>query len=87
MEPLLVYLLIINASDLLLMLLDKHKAQENLWRIPEAVLIGIAVIGGSLGCIAGMHLFHHNTRKPIFYIGLPMILAIQLAIYLVLLKS
>lgn len=86
MEPLLVYLLIINAAGLLLMLLDKHKAQENKWRIPEAALIGIAVIGGSLGCIIGMRLFHHKTRKPKFFIGLPVILAVQVVFGLFLLR-
>lgn len=80
MDPLLVYLLIINASGLLLMLLDKHKAKEKMWRIPEAFLMGVAVLGGSLGCVIGMRLFHHKTRKPMFSIGLPLILAVQIVL-------
>ena len=86
MDPLLVYLLIINASGLLLMLLDKHKAQEKMWRIPEAFLLGVAVLGGSFGCVIGMRLFHHKTRKPMFSIGLPMILAVQIVLILFLLR-
>lgn len=82
MDPLLVYLIIINAAGMLLMLLDKHRAKQKMWRIPEAVLIGVAILGGSLGGIAGMHLFRHKTRKPKFFIGLPVILAIQIGIFL-----
>lgn len=74
----LIYLLIINAAGLLVMLVDKQKARKNLWRIPEATLIAIAMIGGSIGSLAGMRLFHHKTRKPKFYIGIPAILISQL---------
>jgi len=86
MDPLLVYLLIINAAGLLLMLSDKHRAKEKMWRIPEAVLMGAAIFGGSFGCIVGMHLFRHKTRKPRFFLCLPLILAIQIGIYLFILK-
>lgn len=60
------------------MLVDKEKARKNLWRIPESTLLTVAIMGGSVGCLAGMRLFHHKTRKPKFYIGIPVILAIQL---------
>lgn len=59
------------------MLADKYYAIKNKWRIPEKILIGIALLGGSFGCITGMQLFRHKTRKPKFSIGLPVILAIQ----------
>lgn len=72
------YLLTINAVGLLIMLIDKQKARKNLWRIPEATLLTVAILGGSVGCLAGMRLFHHKTRKPKFYIGIPVILTIQL---------
>ena len=75
---LLVYLLLINAIGFLLMLVDKYKAKRNLWRIPEKTLIGVAVIGGSIGAIAGMNLFRHKTKHAKFYIGLPVILALQI---------
>lgn len=77
MELLLVYLLIINAAGFLLMLADKRKARKNRWRIPEATLMTVAAVGGSLGCMIGMRLFRHKTRHPKFFIGLPVILAVQ----------
>ena len=76
---LLFYLLTINAVGFLIMLADKEKAKKHLWRIPEATLLTVAALGGSLGCLAGMRLFRHKTRKPKFYLGLPAILAAQLA--------
>ena len=86
-QILLVYFLLINALGFLLMLTDKYKAKRNLWRIPEATLMGVAAIGGSIGAIAGMNLFRHKTKHPKFYIGLPVILALQIVlIYLLALK-
>lgn len=79
MVPLLLfYLVTINALGFLIMLADKEKAQKRLWRIPEATLLTVAALGGSIGCLAGMKVFHHKTRKPKFYIGIPVILALQL---------
>ncbi len=74
------YLLIINALGLLIMLADKEKAKKHLWRIPESTLLTVAVLGGSIGCYAGMRLFHHKTRKPKFYIGIPVIFAVQVLV-------
>ncbi len=73
-----IYLLLINAAGMLVMLVDKQKAKKHLWRIPEATLLTVALMGGSIGSFAGMRLFHHKTRKPKFYIGIPAILALQL---------
>ena len=72
------YLLIINASGFLLMLADKYKAKKKLWRIPEATLIGVAVLGGSIGVLAGMYTVRHKTRHLKFTLGVPAILAAQL---------
>lgn len=72
------YLLIINASGFLLMLADKYKAKKKLWRIPEATLIGVAVLGGSIGVLAGMYTVRHKTRHLKFTLGVPVILAVQL---------
>lgn len=77
-QILLVYLLLVNAAGFLLMLVDKIKAKRNLWRIPEATLMGVAAIGGSIGAIAGMNLFRHKTKHAKFYIGLPVILVLQI---------
>lgn len=78
MDMLTLYLLIINAAAFLLMLTDKRKARQKAWRIPEATLLGIAALGGSLGALLGMRLFHHKTQKPNFAIGIPMFLAIHI---------
>lgn len=78
MEPLSIYLLIINAIAFLLMLIDKQKARKKLWRIPEATLMGVAVIGGSLGCLMGMYLFHHKTQRLKFAAGIPLLLIVHL---------
>ena len=79
----LLYLILINAAAFVLMLADKLKAKKGAWRIPEATLMGIAVIGGSIGAICGMNLFRHKTKHPKFSIGLPMILALQIVLGLV----
>lgn len=78
MKLILLYLLTVNAASLLLMMVDKYKAQKKLWRIPEKTLLGVALIGGSIGAYAGMQIFRHKTKHPQFYIGIPVILAIQL---------
>ena len=72
------YLLLINAAAFFLMLADKHKAKKHRWRIPERTLIGSALLGGSIGALAGMYLFRHKTRHLKFTLGIPAILAGQL---------
>ena len=84
MKPLLIYLFIINALGVLLMLTDKFRAKNNLWRIPEAALMSIALLGGSLGCIAGMYVAHHKTKHNKFRFGLPLMLAMQIILFAVL---
>lgn len=65
------------------MLIDKQKARKKRWRIPEAVLIGSALLGGSIGCYMAMHIARHKTRKPLFYIGVPIILCIHIVVAIV----
>lgn len=74
----LVYLLIINAAGFMLMLADKIKAQKHLWRIPEATLLGVALLGGSVGCLVGMYSVRHKTKHLKFTLGIPLILAVQI---------
>ena len=82
----LIYLLIINALSFLLMLIDKQKAKKDCWRIPEKTLMAVAILGGSLGGIAGMKLFRHKTKHPKFSIGLPVILAVQILLAVIILS-
>lgn len=72
------YVAAVNVVTFFIYGLDKSKAKAGWWRIPEANLIFLAVLGGSVGALAGMRFFHHKTRKPKFYIGIPAILLIQI---------
>jgi len=87
MKLLLIYLFIVNALGFLLMLIDKYKAKKNLWRIPEATLMGIALIGGSLGCLLGMYTARHKTKHAKFALGVPVILAVQAVSLVILLVN
>lgn len=80
MKPLLVYLFLINALGFLLMLADKYKARKNLWRIPESTLFAAALLGGSLGCLAGMYTVRHKTKHLSFTLGMPVILSVQIVL-------
>lgn len=84
MKPVFLYLILINAAGFLFMLADKQKARKNLWRIPERVLMGIAVFGGSLGVLMGMYAYRHKTKHPRFTLGVPVILAVQIVIVILL---
>ena len=72
----------INIIAFLMYGVDKWNAKHELRRIPEKTLLGIAAVGGSVGAYVGMQLFRHKTRKPKFYIGIPTIVVIQVAIVL-----
>ena len=78
------YLFAINIVSFFLYGIDKYKAKKNKWRISEATLLMIAVIGGSIGAWAGMQLWHHKTMHKKFKYGIPIIIIIQvaLAVYL-----
>ena len=76
----LLYLIIVNAAAFLLMLADKLKAKHGAWRIPEATLMGMGAIGGSIGALAGMYLFRHKTKHIKFTLGIPVILIGQIAL-------
>ena len=74
------YLVIINVIAFVVYGIDKRKAKKHLWRIPEATLIGLAFIGGSVGAFLGMRIFHHKTKHIKFYVGVPAIFMIEIAI-------
>lgn len=73
-----IYLIIINLIAFLAMYIDKQKAKYGRWRIPEQTLLILALIGGSIGAIAGMYTFRHKTKKLRFTIIFPMILVLQI---------
>lgn len=57
--------------------IDKRKAINGQWRIPEKTLLLLALFGGSPGAMLAMQVFHHKTKKPGFFIGVPLIFALQ----------
>ena len=75
---LLYYLIVINIVTFLVYGIDKWKAKQGSWRISEATLLILAVIGGSIGALLGMKIWHHKTMHKKFKYGLPLILIIQI---------
>ncbi len=74
------YLLGINAVTFIVYGIDKYKAKKAKWRISEATLLLLAVLGGSIGAWMGMKVWHHKTMHKKFKYGIPAILLIQIAL-------
>lgn len=87
LKILVIYLLVINFIGFIIMFIDKQRAIHKEWRIPEKNLIGISVIGGSIGMLIGMSTFRHKTKHMKFTIGVPFILLIQIGLTILYLKS
>lgn len=77
-EYILIYLLVINVITILIYGDDKARARRGKWRISEATLLFLALIGGSIGALLGMYFFHHKTKHLKFKIGVPIILILQM---------
>ncbi len=77
--------MVINVVTFFTYGIDKWKATHNRWRIPEATLLGLAVIGGSIGAWLGMKVWHHKTLHKKFSVGVPLILIAQAALLIALL--
>ena len=84
---LLIYLAAVNLFGLIIMGVDKSRAKRRKWRIPEATLFLVAIIGGSVGSILGMYLFRHKTKHWYFRFGLPLILILHLAAFILLFQG
>lgn len=82
---LIIYFVIINIVGFALMGIDKRKAIKRTFRIPEATLFIVALIGGSIGSILGMQVFRHKTRHWYFAFGMPAILVVQIVLLVLLL--
>lgn len=82
MKVILLYLLIINAGGFLVMTVDKLFAKSGSWRVSERTLLGLAAFGGSIGVWAAMYIVRHKTKHTKFVIGVPVILAIQIGLFL-----
>lgn len=79
---LIIYLFLINLAGFYIMLIDKRRAIKNQWRISEKSLIGISIIGGSIGIYLGMKLFKHKTKHKKFTLGIPFIILSQITIFI-----
>ncbi len=77
-QNIIVYLIVINLIAFLSMFIDKKKAKWGKWRIPEDTLFLYAILGGTIGSIIGMYTFRHKTKKPKFYVGMPVLLILQI---------
>ena len=74
------YLLGFNAVTFIVYGIDKYKAKKAKWRISEATLLLLAILGGSIGAWMGMKVWHHKTMHKKFKYGIPAILLIQIAL-------
>lgn len=81
-QIIIIYLVTINIIGFLAMGIDKLKAKSGRWRIPENTLFTLCLIGGGVGTISGMYIFHHKTQKPQFKIGMPCILVLEILIFI-----
>lgn len=79
-NALLYYLVGINIVTFLVYGIDKWKAKRSMWRIPEATLLGLAIIGGSIGALLGIRVWHHKTQHKKFKYGLPLVLLAHIAL-------
>ena len=77
-----IYLVVINILGFLIMGLDKWKAKNGKWRIPENTLLLFKILGGGIGTISGMYIFRHKTKKAKFTVGMPAILVLEIALFI-----
>ena len=75
-----IYYIIINMLTFIAFAVDKWKAVHGKWRIREFTLIGLSIIGGAAGGLAGMYIFRHKTKKARFIVGFPAILILEILI-------
>lgn len=80
LKIILLYLFAINVVAFFAFGIDKLKAKRDKWRIPESTLLSMAVLGGSIGALAGMKVWRHKTLHDKFRIGIPVIIALQIAV-------
>ena len=80
LKAILIYLLAVNALTFIVYGIDKYKAKHAKWRISEATLLLLAVVGGSIGAWCGMKVWHHKTMHKKFTYGVPVILLLQVAL-------
>ena len=73
------YLLAVNVLTFVVFGVDERKARQGRWRVPEATLLGLTALGGSIGAWLAMQLFRHKTQKKKFRYGVPALFVLQVA--------
>ena len=76
------FIAILNVITFLIYAIDKWQAKKNRWRIPESILLLLAVLGGSIGAWMGMKIWHHKTMHKKFKYGIPLIMILQIGMLL-----
>ena len=82
-QVILLYILLVNLGGFIAFGIDKKRSIRSKWRIPEATLLTFALLLGSVGCLLGMRVFRHKTLKPLFSIGIPVILIVQVLFFVI----
>lgn len=77
-QNILLYLLVMNLFGFFIMWLDKKKARNGSWRIPEKTLFIVTALGGGIGTTVGMYTFRHKTQKLNFVVGFPFITILEI---------
>ena len=81
-----IYFTVINLIGFTIMGVDKKRAVRGAWRISEASLFGVALLGGALGCTLGMKHFRHKTKHWYFKYGMPTIFVVQFLLAILLFR-
>ncbi|MBC7311005.1 MAG: DUF1294 domain-containing protein [Rhizobium sp.] len=66
---------------------DKAAARNGDWRVRESTLLWLAVLGGGIGAFLGQRLLRHKTRKPPFFVVLPVLFVLQVLLAVTLLLA
>lgn len=66
--------------------IDKWLAVAGKWRIRELFLLGLGLVGGSVGCLIGMIVFRHKLSKNSFRAFIPVFTALHWLLIFYMLK-
>ncbi len=81
MKAIYIYLTIVNIAAFIIMGIDKYKAHRHKWRISERSIFTVGLIGGGLGVLFGMGVFHHKTKHLKFILGIPAEVILNIALF------
>lgn len=76
------YFIIVNIVGFIMSAVDKSAAKRHKWRVPEKNLFAVSLLGGAVGTLMSMLIFRHKTKHKRFMIGIPLIIFVQLSVYI-----